>query len=895
MKNIYLTLLLSLFFTSNILGQDSLYIFKAGLVNTKYSINQVDSITFSNTLDSLKFNKNGLIFNKLSMTNVDSIAFTAPNKKPTYTDIDGNIYTTVKIGTQTWMVENLKTTRFRNGDPIPMVSDNSAWSTTESAAYCDYDNMFTNGLLYGHLYNWYAANDSRNIAPAGWHVPSVDEWSELKEYLIVNGYNFDNSRSGNYIAKSLASRSMWNSSTLVGSPGKNQLLNNSTGFNALPGGYRYGESGLIPGSSSSQSDGSYFWSKTGITDLEAYGANILYGYKHMNSDFGYSMRVGFGIRCLKSDLASLSTEPITSITFSSAISGGNISFDGHDPILTRGLCWDTISNPTIMKNHTTESAGIGSFTSSMKNLLPGKVYYIRAYATNTVGTAYGNERNFKTLSTIPTLSTKDISSITASTATSGGQITSNGGANITARGVCWSINPNPIVKPDSITLDGSGSGTFSSLISNLKPGTKYYIRAYATNSEGTAYGNEHNFETLATIPTLTSKVISLITTSTASSGGEIIANGGANITARGVCWSINPNPVLRPDSITLDGNGSGSFNSLITNLMPGTRYYVRAYATNNVGTAYGNENNFITLSTIPTVSTHNISVITTSTAFSGGDIIADGGENVTARGVCWSINPNPEVKPDSITLDGNGSGTFSSLITNLMPGTRYYVRAYATNSLGTAYGNENNFITLSSIPTLTSKEISSITISSASSGGEIINDGGENVTARGVCWSINPNPEIRPDSITLDGNGSGSFTSLITNLKPGTRYYVRAYATNSEGTAYGNEHNFTTLSTIPTLTTTEITAITATTALCGGVITTNGGETITARGICWSTNQSPTISENKTSDGVGIGLFISTITSLTPSTKYYVRSYATNSVGTAYGNEIAFETLTTIP
>jgi uncharacterized protein (TIGR02145 family) len=124
-------------------------------------------------------------------------------------------------------------------------------------------------------------------------------------------------------------------------------------------------------------------------------------------------------------------------------------------------------------------------------------------------------------------------------------------------------------------------------------------------------------------------------------------------------------------------------------------------------------------------------------------------------------------------------------------------------------------------------------------------------------------------------------------------YYVRAYATNSEGTGYGNELSFTTLEdlSIPILSTTEITEITQTTAKSGGNITDDGGATVTARGVCWSTSQNPTISGSKTEDGTGAGNFTSSISGLEPNTKYYVRAYATNSKGTGYGNELSFTTL----
>ena len=194
-------------------------------------------------------------------------------------------------------------------------------------------------------------------------------------------------------------------------------------------------------------------------------------------------------------------------------------------------------------------------------------------------------------------------------------------------------------------------------------------------------------------------------------------------------------------------------------------------------------------------------------------------------------------------------------------------------------------------PTVTTNEVTDITITSAICGGNVIAAGGAEVTARGVCWSTSQNPTIT-DSLTIDDGGIGSFTSNITGLNAGTTYYVRAYATNSEGTSYGSRKSFTTTQHYepPTVTTNDVTGITETTAVCGGNVTADGGAEITARGVCWSTSQNPTISDSHTTDGSGTGSFTSNMTGLTENTVYYIRAYATNSYGTSYGSQKSFTT-----
>ena len=194
-------------------------------------------------------------------------------------------------------------------------------------------------------------------------------------------------------------------------------------------------------------------------------------------------------------------------------------------------------------------------------------------------------------------------------------------------------------------------------------------------------------------------------------------------------------------------------------------------------------------------------------------------------------------------------------------------------------------------PVVTTADVTDITTSTAKCGGEVVMEKGYELSARGVCWSTSPNPTIE-DNHTVDGEGKGSFESDISGLTESTTYYIRAYATNEYGTGYGEEKSFTTSAkTLPQITTANVTSITANTAVCGGNVTSDGGGTVTARGVCWSTSPNPTISNNKTTNGSGTGSFTSNITGLTDGTTYYVRAYATNEYGTGYGEEKSFTTL----
>lgn len=190
---------------------------------------------------------------------------------------------------------------------------------------------------------------------------------------------------------------------------------------------------------------------------------------------------------------------------------------------------------------------------------------------------------------------------------------------------------------------------------------------------------------------------------------------------------------------------------------------------------------------------------------------------------------------------------------------------------------------------ITTIEVVDITNTTANILAEVGDDGGSKVTSRGVCWSTDPNP-IVTNFTTNNGTGEGLFTAELTGLQPGMTYFVRAYAKNEVGTSYGNEVSFITLAQLPQVSTTPVSNISSSSAQSGGTILQDGGATITARGLCWSTSINPTTANFVSNNGTGLGTFESTLSNLAAGTTYYARAFATNSAGTAYGNQISFST-----
>ena len=322
--------------------------------------------------------------------------------------------------------------------------------------------------------------------------------------------------------------------------------------------------------------------------------------------------------------------------------------------------------------------------------------------------------------------------------------------------------------------------------SNVFPGFYYY------NSNA---WERINNSTTGGLPTVTTTSISSITADKATSGGEVTGDGGALITARGICMATTINPTLSNTVLTASSTGPGGFTSNINGLTPSTNYFVRAFATNVNGTAFGANYRFITLvGSVPVVETSTISNITGGSARVRAQIISNGNGTITASGVCYAATANPttanSIVPSSTTL-----GVYFSNITGLTPLTQYHVRAYATNATGTAYGADSVFTTVAAVlPTLTTNTVTNIGFSSAIVGGNITDDGGGMITQRGVCYSNLPDPTTANSVIVNNGTGAGFFSDTIqSGLPPSSVIHARAYAINAAGTAYGQDVSFTTL------------------------------------------------------------------------------------------------------
>ncbi|MBP5709938.1 MAG: DUF1566 domain-containing protein [Bacteroidales bacterium] len=385
-------------------------------------------------------------------------------------------------------------------------------------------------------------------------------------------------------------------------------------------------------------------------------------------------------------LPHVTTGNASNIMAHSATVGGGVSFSGGSPLLVRGICYATHQSPTIGDSTSTAGMEVGPFNCNIDNLQADMTYYYRAYATNSVGTSYGEQKTFTTTNGSPSVTTTAPTNILATSAQSGGNVTSEGETPVTARGVCWNTTGNPDTN-DTHTTNGIGAGIFTSNMTGLTVGTTYHLRAYATNSYGTSYGNETTFTTLSGSATMSIASATNITASSATCNVTVSSDGGSTITERGICWSTAQSPTVNDQHVSY-GSGTGTFTASMNNLTLSTTYYVRAYAVNGFGTSYSNQINFTTSNGLPTVTT-TMPTLYDTTVSTGGNVSSDGGFAVTARGICYGPLPYPDLTSTySHTTNGSGTGYYSSTFSLLGGSGTYYIRAYATNANGTSYGTQ---------------------------------------------------------------------------------------------------------------------------------------------------------------------------------------------------------------
>ncbi len=422
-----------------------------------------------------------------------------------------------------------------------------------------------------------------------------------------------------------------------------------------------------------------------------------------------------------------------------------------------------------------DACGDGNTTAFFKGSMDDVNIYSRALSS-------GDMLELYTSAFVPTITTSDASSITATTATLNGSIDVANAASSTIRGFAYGTSATLSTVIATTTESGIfDSGAFTSAVSGLTGNTTYYVRAYASNATSTGYGTIKSFTTsvAVVVPTVTVQSASSITATMVTLNGTMTSDGNASSTVRGFAYGTDTSYSLG----TTTENGTfaiGSFTSSISSLTCNTTYHVRAYSTNSAGTGFSGDQTFLTSPCVPGNPTSVVAVAGNGQATISFTIPgSDGGSTI----LYYTASSTPGTQA--------GYGTSPITVSGLSNGTTYTFTVTATNAVGTSTASSaSNSITPSTTPTITTSDASSITATTATLNGSIDALGGASVTDRGFEWGTN---NAYGNSISTNGSYSvGTYNADLSGLTCNTEYHVRAFATNSVGTASSSDSSFTT-------------------------------------------------------------------------------------------------------
>ncbi len=375
---------------------------------------------------------------------------------------------------------------------------------------------------------------------------------------------------------------------------------------------------------------------------------------------------------------------------------------------------------------------------------------------------------------------------------------------------------------------------------------------------------------------------------------EVTHAGGVPVERYGVCWGTTSNPVIESGDTSVCGSGTGEFTAIAKNLKPNTLYYIRPYATNSVGTSYGDEFQKNTTKGLGVMRTFVIdSLIRAESAVVGGNILDPGEGEILERGVYLTQKGTKITDTIPFTMEAD---SFYQRVTGLERLASYEVEAYLVNTFGTITGGVLSFTTTDGMPLVAEPDTVEISFTSATFSSKLLESGDSLITALGFCYGTEPNPTLENDFVTAELQADSTFSASLPDIVQQTRYYVRAFATNSYGTFYsdGSGATFVLKDQKPTVETEEPQVGIGGNVAFSGTILAEGMSPVTEAGFLWSTEEEPTLETPKSSHRnlfeEGATEYAMTLGNMRGGTTYYVRLYAKNEYGTSYGEVKAFET-----
>jgi uncharacterized protein (TIGR02145 family) len=496
------------------------------------------------------------------------------------------------------------------------------------------------------------------------------------------------------------------------------------------------------------------------------------------------------LSCKKEEVPVLTTSAVTSITATTAISGGSITSEGSSTVISRGVCWSTGTTPTIADNKTTDGAGASSFTSNITVLNGATVYFTRAYATNSVGTGYGMAISFTTLGQLPTTADAAATNVNVTSATLNGTVNSNYLSTVVTFEYGTTTSYGSTVTPSQSPITGNTATTVTSDITGLIAATIYHFRVKSVNSLGTTYSNDLTFTTLGLVPTVATTAATSVISTGATLNGTINANYLSTVVTFEYGTTTSYGNTVTPSQSPVTGSAITNVSSVISGLIGGTIYHFRVKAINSLGTTYGSDLTFTTLGQVPTVTTLQSTNVSTTSASVSGLVNANYLSSAVTFEYGTTTNYGNSISATQSPVTGNIVSNVSVNITGLTPGAIYHFRVKAINSLGTSYGVDLTFKTLGQVPTAVTMSASNITITGANLNGSVNANYLSTVVTFDYGTSTSYGSSATATQSPITGNTVTNVSASITGLIEGTTYHFRVKAENILGTTYGSDITF---------------------------------------------------------------------------------------------------------
>lgn len=487
------------------------------------------------------------------------------------------------------------------------------------------------------------------------------------------------------------------------------------------------------------------------------------------------------------------TNAATNITLSSATLNGTVNANGNSTTVT----FEWGPSASYGRTATADQSPVTGTTdtavsTTLTGLASNYTYHYRVVASNSSGTVYGADMTFFVGASAPDVTTQAATAVGTTTATLNGLVNANYAdttvtfeyGKTTAYGSTVTAAQSPVT--------GSTDTSVSANITGLEPNTTYHFRVVGVNSQGSENGSDLTFTTGKVGPDATTQAASSVDDNSATLNGLVNAyNDSTTVTFEWGTTTAYGNTATAAQS-PVSGFGNTAVSANISGLAPNTTYHYRVTAQNSAGSANGADMTFSTNTALAAVTTEPASDIGPYDATLNGTVNANNDSTTVTFEYGETTAYGSVVTASQSPVTGNTDTAVSAMISGLTPETLYHYRVVAVNSAGTNYGSDMTFTTLPpQTPTVTTKPVTHIGFHTAKSGGVVLDEGASAVTARGVVWSTSPEPTLA-DNFTVNDYGPGSFNSTMNQLTPSTTYYVRAYATNAEGTGYGEEFEFTT-------------------------------------------------------------------------------------------------------